>query len=432
VFGAWTGSHPDVIIPDDTEIPENSLTVTKRTRLYNKLRECESLILEGGLILYMGTPQTEESIYCKLEDAGYMIRRWPAELPDPSDAVRSANVCPTLIQRVRDGEKAGSPTYPQRFPFSRLLEKKAMGLAYYNLQMLLDTSLADQERYPLKLKNLIVLDTPCDMAPTNVVWGTSEKILHIEFSGFTGDSLHAPAFVEEAWQPYTDKVMYVDPKGGGADSVGYCVAGVLNGIIYILDVGGLAVGKAGGTSEAVMKKLARIAATYDVKRVIVESNWGGSKGESAYAKLLQPILGKWNGPTQVDLNHVSGQKERRILDCLEPLVNGHRIVVSEKAAKCAAFTYQFTHITRESGALGHDDEIDSVHGAVSQFISMVVLDPEKREEERRKAEALGVANEWDQWNRSRGITQPKKVDAALKQKRRRSQMKLGAGRWKKA
>lgn len=430
VYGGWTGSHPDVIIPDDTEIPENSLTVLKRDRLFNKLRECESLIMAGGLILYMGTPQTEESIYCKLDDAGYRIRRWPAELPDPNDETRSKNVSPWLLDRVLDGEKVGDPSYPERFPRERLLEKKAMGLAYYNLQMLLDTSLADEERYPLKLKNLIVLDTPCDMAPTNVVWGTAQRISHIEYSGFTGDYLHAPAFVEEAYAAFQNKVMYIDPKGGGSDSVGYAVVGLLNGMLFLMDVGGLAVNKAGGTSDSVMMKLAKIAATYDIKHVIVESNWGGSKEESAYARLLQPVMAKWNGPTQIDTFYVSGQKERRILDCLEPIVGAHRLIISERAAKCQAFTYQFTHLTRERGALGHDDEIDAVYGAVNHFVAHVVLDPETREAERRETERQRTAEEWDRETSIRGQHYGAQSWREV-QRKKRSRQRKQAQRWSK-
>jgi hypothetical protein len=154
VYGGYTGSHPDVIIPDDCEIPENSLTVTKRTRLYNKLHELESLVLEGGMVMPMGTPQTEESIYNKLDDAGYPVRRWPAELVDPSDEERSRCVAPMLLNRVRSGEgQPGDPSYPERFPVSRLIEKKAKGLAYYNLQMLLDTNEEPHcVRHPLRLR----------------------------------------------------------------------------------------------------------------------------------------------------------------------------------------------------------------------------------------------------------------------------------------
>ena len=395
VFGGWTGSHPDIIIPDDVEIPENSLTVFKRNRLFEKLRECERLVMEGGVILYMGTPQSEDSIYDKLDAIGYQIRRWPAELPDINDEKRCRNVSPWLMGRAKT-EGAGAPSYPERFPAIRLMEAKAKGLAHYNLQMLLDTSLADEERYPLKLKNLIVFDTPADMGPTNIVWGTASRLTHIDHGGRDGDFLHAPGFVEPAWAPFQGVVMTIDPKGGGADTVGWCVAAHLNGVIYILDAGGLARGTS-GTADVIMVKLAKIAHTYGVKRVVVESNWAGGKTESAWAKLFQPHLAKWNGPTQIDLHHVKGQKERRICDTLQPLTENHRLVFSEKAARCAELTYQFTHITRDAGALGHEDELDAMAIACEQFLTYCVMDPEVRDAAEKEAAAAAVAKEFDEW-----------------------------------
>jgi len=429
VFGGWTGSHPDIIIPDDVEIPENSLTVLKRGRLFGKLRECESLIMEGGYILYMGTPQTEESIYNKLDDAGYRICRWPAELPPPDDEVRCRNVDEWLVRRARE-EGAGQPSYPERFPMERLLEKKAMGLAYYNLQMLLDTALSDEERYPLKLKNLIVFDTPADMGPSNIVWGTAERITHIEAAGFTGDYLHRPALVEETWLPFQDKLMFIDPSGGGADSVGWCVAAFLNGVIYVLDAGGLAAGS-DGTSDAVMAKLAKTAATYDTQRVVVESNYGGGKELSPYAKLLQPHLAKWVGPCEVQPYFVTGRKEPRIIDTLRPIMENHRLVFSERAAKCYELTYQLTHITPEAGALGHDDVIDALHGAVAQFTEHINLDPEVREQQRRHTEAVQQAHEWDQWASRRGF-KPAHELTPIKEVRQRDPNRhtRRVGRWR--
>jgi hypothetical protein len=415
VFGGWTGSHPDIIIPDDVEIPENSLTVFKRNRLFEKLRECERLVMEGGVIMYMGTPQTEDSIYDKLDAIGYQIRRWPSELPNCDDEKRTRNVSPWLLARSKV-EGAGSPSYPERFPAIRLAEAKAKGLAHYNLQMLLDTTLADHERYPLKLKNLIVFDTPADMGPTNIVWGTAQRMSHIDHGGRDGDDLHAPGFVEPAWAPFQDKTMAIDPKGGGADTVGWAVTATLNGVIYCLDAGGMAKGTS-GTADHVMIGLSKIAHTYGVKRVRVESNYAGSKTESAWARLLQPHMAKWNGPTEIILVHVKGQKERRICDILQPLTENHRLVFSEKAARCAELTYQFTHITRDAGALGHEDELDALASAVEPFLAMCVMDPEVRDANEKEAAALAVAKEFDTWAAKN--TGPGKAQAAQSRQSRR-------------
>lgn len=389
VFGGYTGSHPDVIIPDDCEIPENSLTVTKRERLFNKLRELESLVMEGGMVFPMGTPQTEESIYGKLDEAGYPVRRWPAELVDPDDVDRAKNVAEICLGI------AGQPSYPERFPLERLLEKKSKGLAYYNLQMLLDTRLSDDDRYPLKLRNLIVFDTPADLAPAAIGWGTTERLPY-ENPGFEGDNLFGPAFADSPFEPFQSKVMYIDPAGAGSDQVGYAIVGYRDGIIYVLEAGGY---DGRGMSDAVMVKLSKLAQLYEVKRVLCESNWGGSKQESAYAKLLQVHMSKWAG-AGVESVWNTGQKEVRILDTLEPIVANHRLVISHNVAKKTDLLYQFTHLTRDRGALTHDDQIEALYGACAQYTDAVSLDPEKRAADRHVARSVEAAKEFERdWRR---------------------------------
>lgn len=437
LFGGWAGAHPDLLGFDDIEIPDNSGTPAKRKKILDKTREGESLIMEGGTILYMGTPQTEESVYFKLEQMGYAIRRWPSELPDPRDPVRSKNVSPWLLGRVLEGEEIGSPSYPERFNRMRLIEKKGKGMAYYALQMLLDPSYADAERFPLKLSDLIVLDVASDMAPTTVAWGGYlQRMEHLEQFGFTGDYLCGPGHVADQWEPMSQVILYIDPKGGGADSIGYAVVGCCAGMIYLIEVGSVAVGGAGGTADATMVKLAKVAAKWGVKRVVVESNWGGSKNESAWAKLFQPVLLKYAGNVAVDLNYVSGQKEVRILDVLEPLVGSHRLVVSTQV--CANrhddtrrhLLHQMTHITRDRGALAYDDEIDAVYGGVSQFIDQVQIDPEKRAAEQSVAASVATAKAWDERTKKHGT----KIDgdAWRKQRERRRPQLTRGKRWRRA
>ncbi len=425
LFGGWTGSHPDIIIPDDIEIPENSGTPGKRRKIIKKVQECESLILEGGTIMYMGTPQTEESVYFELDNKGYAIRKWPAELVDPAGE-QAEYVSPMLLQRVHDGESPGDPSYPERFPRERLIEKKAKGLAYYALQMLLDPSYSDAARFPLKLRDLIIFDAPSDCAPTNIYYGgILKRIPDLHPWGLGEDYFCGPGHIEPQYEKYTDLLMYIDPAGGGADSIGYCVAGVLNGIIYILDCGGMR----GGNSATLMEKLSRLGFKHGVKKYIVESNWGGSKTESAYAQLLQPILIKWNGQVSVELNYVTGQKETRILDTLEPIVGSHRLVVHSRCVyrkdddDRRNFLYQFTHLNRDRGALGYDDEIDACYGAVTQFVSHVVLDPSKREAERHIAASVATAEQWDKEMAGKGRKSWRKG---------RESLRLSKGRWKRA
>jgi len=67
------------------------------------------------------------------------------------------------------------------------------------------------------------------------------------------------------------------------------------------------------------------------------------------------------------------QKEKRIIDSLEPLMNQHRLVFDYTAIKndiayglsepkniYYSLVFQMTHITHERGALVHDDRLDAL------------------------------------------------------------------------
>lgn len=377
IFGAFTGCHPDVIISDDIETPENALTVGKRAKLMSKAYEYESLINPGGYIVHMGTPQSEDSVYIKLEKSGYPIRRWPSEAPNLANQGACENVSPWILKAVRDGTmQPGDPTYPERFGKDQLMAKQSIyGPSMYALQMLLDTTLADKDRYPLRLRDLIVMDCHPEMAPQRVIWGTVNKVEHIDPQGLPGDCYYGPASRDEKYIAYTASVMFIDPKGRGADAVGYAVVKALNGTLYALDVGQVAAGKGNdGASEAAMTKLAKIAQRWGIKRVAVEKN----HGDGMYNKLLAPIMAKINGPTAVEERTSTGQKELRILDVLEPLVAVHGLVVTPQVASNDALMYQYTRLRRERGCLQHDDMIEALAAACAELVDLVQIDAEKQ------------------------------------------------------
>ena len=382
IFSTFTGSHPDVIISDDIETPENSLSNDGREKLHNSAMEYESLINPKGTVLYLGTPQSEESVYLKLERS-YPIRRWPCRKPDLNDEKSTRNVARYILDM--DGP-VGSPTYPERFAENQLLEKEAIyGPSMFALQMLLDTTLADSERYPLKLQDLIVMDCNTEMAPARVVWGTQNRI-QLDSVGLNGDRCYGPGYTDDQFHEYTTAVMYIDPSGGGNDETAYAVVKALNGSLYLLAAGGWS----GGHSEAVMKKLAGIAAMHNLKRITVETNFG----DGMFEKLLQPVMSKYCGPVQIDSRRSTGQKELRILDTLEPLIASHRLVVDTKVAKDQILMTQLTRLTRERGSLKHDDRIEAVAGACAELSDLVVLDPEVRALEQADAQKRTMAEAW--------------------------------------
>lgn len=402
LFGTYTGVHPDIVIADDIEVPENSGTARKREKIHEKCKEFESLINPGGMILFLGTPQTEESVYNEKLDDRYIVRRWPCKYPDPTNRSACLHLAPWLLENLLSGKaEPGDVTYPERFDDVALMVKESIeGTQMFALQYMLDPSLADSDRYPLKLANLIVFDSSYDMAPSQVVWGSQKPVTWLDSIGLQGDRFYEAAWASDEFLPYQMSVMYIDPAGRGGDSVAYAVAKALNGSVYIPACGGLA-GKKGldGASDAVLEKLAKIAFVHGIKQVIVEKNFG----DGMYAKLLAPIMARICGPVEITEVNSVGQKELRIIDVLQPLTQSKKLIVSKDVAKNEVLWKQYSRITKEKGCLAHDDEVEALAGACTAVSAVVQIDPAKADADRKSAAKRQMALDFQE-SVTRGVT----------------------------
>jgi hypothetical protein len=70
ITGQLAGSRADTIIADDIEVPNNSATQAMQDKLSELVKEFDAILKPGGRIIYLGTPQTEQSLYNKLPDRG--------------------------------------------------------------------------------------------------------------------------------------------------------------------------------------------------------------------------------------------------------------------------------------------------------------------------------------------------------------------------
>ena len=73
-----TGARADLIIADDVESLNNSATQMMRDKLSEGIKEFDAVLNPDGYILFLGTPQTESSIYSVLQERGFKTRIWPA------------------------------------------------------------------------------------------------------------------------------------------------------------------------------------------------------------------------------------------------------------------------------------------------------------------------------------------------------------------
>ena len=383
VTSQLTGSRADLIIADDVESANNSQTQLMRDRLGETVKEFDAIIKpEVGRIVFLGTPQTEMSLYNDLEERGFETRVWTALYPTQTQQVNLGNkLAPKIVEAIKEDKKLiGKPTDPQRFDEVDLMERQASyGRSGFALQFMLDTTLSDLEKYPLKLNDLIVvsgLDTWKE-APTKIQWASSvDQIKNIDSElpnvGLKGDYYVAPMYMSEQYAPFEGSVMSIDPAGRGADKTGYAVVKMLHGILYLTECGGLD----GGYSDSTLEQLSNIAKRQNVNYVVIESNFGDGMATA----LLKPIMGRIHPCTIEEVRH-SKQKELRIIDTLEPVMNQHRLVVSQELIK-NDFKYeldhqlfkQLTRITKDKGSLRHDDQLDALSIAVNYWVERMDRD----------------------------------------------------------
>lgn len=139
----------------------------------------------------------------------------------------------------------------------------------------------------------------------------------------------------------------------------------------------------------------------------------GEYTDGMYSQLLKPHLGRIY-PCDVEEVRQHQQKELRIIDTLEPLMNQHRLIVdpsviqedydtamkrfnSEEAPKYMLF-YQMSRLSKERGSLKHDDRLDALAMACKFFLDILDVDQSMkdkiRKEEQLDAALNAFVSEW--------------------------------------
>lgn len=405
ITGNLQGKRAGLLIPDDIESKKNSSTATMREILLELTRDFTS-ICETGRILYLGTPQTMESVYNTLPGRGFTVRIWPGRYPNAEQLENYADMLAPYIRRaitLNPGLAYGGGMLGDqgRAVDDRLDEhvlqakERYQGPAYFQLQHMLNTRLADQFRFPIKLENLVVMRLGGKSYPLAVTRGMTAGSL-VPFS-IHNLSFHLSAPVPEDKPDVAALqgiVMYIDPAGGGknGDETAYAVTGFLNGNIFLLAAGGIP----GGYSVECMKALAVIAARWAVNKVIIEKNMG----YGAFSAVFMPFL-QAEHKCAIEDDLVTGQKELRIIETLEPVIARGSLIINEaviaedrdtagvhEPAKRTLFSlfHQLSKMTRERGCLFHDDRADALEGAVRYWVKLLAIDQSRVVEATRKRE----------------------------------------------
>ena len=397
ITGQLTGSRADLMILDDIEVPGNSMTELMREKLLQLCTEAESILTpeDDSRIMYLGTPQTTFTVYRKLAQRNYRPFVWPARFPKNITPYEGL-IAPQLQEDIDNGAESGDCTDPDRFADDDLRQREAaMGRSNFMLQFMLDTSLSDAEKFPLKMADLVITSVNPTEAPDNVIWCSDPRnvIKDLPTVGLPGDYFYSPMQLQGEWTPYQETICSVDPSGRGSDETAAVYLSQKNGFLYLHEVRAYRDGYSDNTLLDILKGCKK----YNVSTLVVETNFGDGIVSELFKKHLQQT--KQN--ILVDEVRANVRKEDRIIDSLEPVLNQHRLVVDRSVIDwdynsnkehppeqrlLYMLFYQMSRMCRMKYAVKHDDRLDCLAQGVKYFTDSLSISAQEQINLRKREE----------------------------------------------
>jgi hypothetical protein len=396
ITGQLTGSRADLMILDDIEVPGNSMTELMREKLLQLCTEAESILTpkDDSRIMFLGTPQTVFTVYRKLAERNYRPFVWPARYPRKTGNYEGL-LAPQLQEDIDTGAKPWDVT-DDRFDHEDLIEREAaMGRSNFLLQFMLDTSLSDAEKFPLKMADLIVTSINPDKCPESIVWCSDPQnvIKDAPTVGLPGDYFYSPMQLQGDWLPYAETICSVDPSGRGSDETTAAYISQRNGFLYLHEMRAYKDGYSDNTLLDILKGCKK----YKASTLLIESNFGDGIVGELFKKHIQNL----SMNIGIEETRANVRKEDRIIDALEPILNQHRLVVDrsvidwdyksnpdeapERRLLYMLF-YQMSRMCREKGAVRHDDRIDCLAQGVKYFTDAFGISAQEEIKARKREE----------------------------------------------
>ena len=363
-------------------------------------------ICSDGKILYLGTPQSNESIYNTLPERGYDVRIWPGRLPTVLEEVNYGEFLAPYIKRMCDANPTlrtgygltgnrGIAADPVMVPETKLVKKERdQGTAYFNLQYMLDTKLSDEQKHPLKVNNLIVSYFDRESCPGRFVWTQDARfaIPMVPNSIINKDRICFPISTAEDYFFYDRRIISLDPNGtvqgtrpqAHLDELGLSILYTCNGYIILM----YNIGLPGGATEDNLNLISKLTKEYKCQVCIVERNMGAG----TFTEVVKSAYLKNKVQCSVEEVWSSGQKEMRIINALEATINTHKLLIDysvleqdvlttqhypEDKRKLYQLMFQLKHITRDRGALMHEDRLESLSQGVAYLAETLKRDEEQ-------------------------------------------------------
>jgi len=325
IFSAVEGSRSDVIIIDDAEVQSNSESDLLREKLLSRYSEVQAILHPAGRHcveginntpeqtsgIWIGTPQCEQSTY------------FNAELLDSEGEVEPHPLAGSHLIRIPAITPEGLPAFPERFNRQQLdIKKKRMSTPRWALQMMLDPTLVDQEARVIDMRHILHYDGPI-----------------------------------------TDICCAIDPAGeeggGKGDEHALCIGGLRENskdipgsdkqIVHIKKL----IGDNKLNISQFFEKAIDLCKQQKVETIIIESNFSG------YYTLLKQMVANEGSFAMVLPVKSTMRKQTRLVEVLDPAINGGRVSFDESIFKDPKNTAQIKNWTYKS-LPEKDDRIDAL------------------------------------------------------------------------
>jgi len=405
ITGQLTGSRADLMVLDDIEVPGNSMTELMREKLLQLATEVESILTPkpDSRIAILGTPQTTFTVYRKLAERSYKPFVWPARYPRVIDNYEGL-LAPQLVEDIDNGAPEWDVTDPDRFDNDDLMDREAsMGRSNFMLQFMLDTSLSDAEKFPLKCADLVVTSVNPVTCPDAVVWCSdpANVIKDLPIIGLPGDYFYSPMLLQGDWQPYDETICSVDPSGRGTDETAAAFISQRNGFLYLHEMRAYR----DGYSDKTLLDILKGCKKFGVTKLLIETNFGDGIVGELFKKHLQQTK------QFIDVEEVRAnvRKEDRIIDSLEPVMNQHRLIVDRKVIEwdfksnpdappeerlLYMLFYQMSRMCREKFAVKHDDRLDCLAQGVKYYTDAMAISAYENMKVQRQEDWQDIEDAW--------------------------------------
>lgn len=405
IFGQLQGNHVSLLIADDVETTSNGSSPANRNRIHTLTKEFAAIANDGAEILYLGTPQTQDSIYNSLPQRGFDVRIWPGRYPTPEEEERYGGCLAPYIKQKMDGHpelrtgygllgNRGAQTDPQRYSEEKQLQnERDYQQAGFQLQFMLDTSLSDALKQRLKISDLIMFQGAGGSAPEILHWSNNPRHiaeLPLDFP-LARAQLYMAADFSDTYVPFTNTKAFLDPAGGGSDESVIIATAAVGPYIHVI---GMYVYHGGQTEENI-KAAVEWCNKLGVLDLIIEDNMGHGtvvnmyRGEIRRQGLVIGCSGVYS----------SGQKEVRVINRLNAVLERHRLVMhwsvlEEDVRLCRGMAnggreyslfWQMQNITLDRDSIPHDDRVETLSAAV--YLHVEALQQDEHEEQNKRVAA---------------------------------------------